>query len=104
MEPWQGSQWIAWVDRPLLKSLARFELVRSETDGPTVALDGLDLGPSGVIRHLACKRAQCGVVWLHKGVLHCHQLTYVGAQPATLCGHERLSGSNTSSCASDSAG
>ena len=33
-----------------LESLARFGLVRSETDGPTVALDGLDLGPSGVLR------------------------------------------------------
>ena len=53
-----------------LESLARFGLVRSETDGPTVALDGLDLGPSGVIRRLACKRAQCGVVRLHEGVLH----------------------------------
>ena len=45
-----------------LESLARIGLVRSETDGPTVALDGLDLGPSGVIRRLACKRAQCAVV------------------------------------------
>ena len=55
-----------------LESLAKFELVRSEMDGPTVALDGLDLGPSGVICRLVGKRTQHSAVWLHEGVLHCH--------------------------------
>ena len=89
----QGYSWnVGWgsgrvvggllVPTTALESLARFGLVGSETEGPTVALDGLDLGPSGVIRRLACKRAQCGVVWLHKGVLHCHQLSF-RVKPAT---------------------